>query len=127
MRLGADDKRILQELPEDARISDEYKRLRELYADITGNRLKLVLKLVSQAAFMSVTLANLADYISKNGCTEEYQNGENQWGKKKSSEVDVYNTMVKNYASVIKQLTELLPKAGINEGDDGFDAHKASR
>ncbi len=127
MRLSADDTRILKELPEDVRIPNEYKRLRELYAGISGGRLKLVLKLISQAAFMSVTLADLADYISKNGCTEEYQNGENQRGKKKSSEVDVYNTMVKNYASVIKQLTELLPRVGASEGDDGFDAHKAAR
>lgn len=44
-----------------------------------------------------------------NGYTEPYQNGANQSGQKKRPEVDVYNTMIKNYASVIKQLTELLP------------------
>ncbi len=127
MRLSAEDRRIINDLPDDKRISDEYKRLRELYADITGARLRLVLKLIARAAFMSAELADLEDYISKHGCTEEYQNGENQKGKKKSSEVDVYNTMVKNFAMVIRQLTELLPKANVAGEDDGFDAHKALR
>lgn len=40
----------------------------------------------------------------------EYKNGENQYGTRKSPEVDVYNAMIKNYASVIKQLGDLLPE-----------------
>ena len=127
MRLTAEDKRILQELPKDEDIRAEFIRLRELYAGITGAKLKMVLKLISQAAFMSVTLAELAKTINEFGVTESYQNGQFQSGRKKSTEVDVYNTMVKNYAMVIKQLTDLLPKPEVKEGDDGFDAHKAAR
>lgn len=126
MRLGAEDKRILADMPADERVSAEYKRLRELYAKVEGGRLRLVLKLIARAAFMAVTLGELEAHIAQHGCTEEYQNGANQKGKKKSSEVDVYNVMVKNYAAVIRQLTELLPKEEAG-GEDGFDAHKAAR
>ena len=49
--------------------------------------------------------------IEKDGWTSEYQNGQNQWGTKKSPEAETYIALSKNYAAVIKQLTELVPAA----------------
>ena len=60
---------------------------------------------------MAVTLEDLRDSINENGCVSEYQNGENQHGTKKSPEVEVYNTMIKNYTTVIKTLCDLLPES----------------
>ena len=37
--------------------------------------------------------------------------GQNQWGTKKSPEAETYIALSKNYAAVIKQLTELVPAA----------------
>ena len=51
---------------------------------------------------------------------EQYKNGENQWGTRKSPEVDVYNSMIKNYTSVIKQINDILPDAP--PGDDELTA-----
>lgn len=116
-----EEKQILADMPNDERIKQEYTRLRKLYRDISGNKLKLVLKLIARAAFMAVTLADLERYISEHGCTEDYQNGANQHGKKKSSEVEVYNAMIKNYTAVIKELAALLPQSAAPT-DDGFDA-----
>ena len=127
MRYTAEDKRILADLPDDQRITDEYKRLREIYNKVQGNKLRLVLKLISRAAFMSAALTDLENYLAKHGYTEEYQNGANQSGKKKSSEVEVYNTMVKNYSSIIKQLTDLLPDDSALPKDDGFGDFVNSR
>ena len=39
----------------------------------------------------------------------QYMNGANQFGKKSSVEADAYVKIQKSYASVIKQLTDLLP------------------
>jgi len=50
-----------------------------------------------------------------------YQNGENQWGTKKSPEIEIYNAMIKNHAAIIKQLQDMLPKSDIAE-NDGFGA-----
>jgi hypothetical protein len=85
------------------------ERLRSLLVDIGEDRLKSVEKLIGNAAFMAVTLEDLQDEINKKGPVSEYQNGENQWGTKKSPEIEIYNTMVKNYMAAVKQLTDLLP------------------
>lgn len=96
--------------------STELKKLREIFKDIEEKKRKTVEPLIENAAFMTVELRKLQKYIEQNGCTETYQNGENQKGKKKSSEVEVYNTMIKNFTAIIKQLTDLLP-----EGEDTKD------
>ena len=76
-------------------------------------------KLIETAAFMSVELKYLENHISKYGVSEEYQNGKDQYGTKMSTEASAYNTMVKNYTSIIKQLIELQPDGlpGTKEGN----------
>lgn len=56
-------------------------------------------------------LDDLQAKLEKDGWTSEYQNGQNQWGTKKSPEAETYIALSKNYAAVIKQLTELVPAA----------------
>ena len=67
--------------------------------------------LIEKAAFMSIELDDLQAKLEKDGWTSEYQNGQNQWGTKKSPEAETYIALSKNYAAVIKQLTELVPAA----------------
>ncbi len=45
----------------------------------------------------------------KRAYTVEYQNGENQKGTKQSDAVKTHIAMTKNHASIIKQLTDLVP------------------
>ena len=101
----------------DTRIKREVKRLTDLLSDLNEHKTKGVKSLVENAAFMSITLEDLQETINEKGVVSEYQNGENQWGTKKSPEVEIYNTMIKNHMSAIKQLTDLLPK----DGDEGAD------
>ncbi|MDF2878618.1 MAG: hypothetical protein K0S30_1714 [Clostridia bacterium] len=70
-----------------------------------------VLSLIENAAFMTITLEDLQVVINKDGAVIEYQNGENQWGTKKSPEVEIYNTMIKNHMGIMRQLTDLMPGA----------------
>ena len=72
---------------------------------------------------MGASLYELRTIIAEKGYTEEYQNGANQKGVKKSAEIEIYNTMIKNYMAVIKQLTELLTKEQKAEKlqDDGYE------
>ena len=106
------------------RIKAEIKRLNALLKDMDKNTKKAAKSLIENAAFMAVTLDDLQEHINLNGVTDKYQNGENQFGVKKSPQVEIYNTMVKNHANVIKQLTELLPKKPPQSSevkDDGFE------
>jgi hypothetical protein len=56
--------------------------------------------------------------MNANGVISEYQNGENQWGTKKSPEVEIYNTMIKNHMAIMKQLVDILPERESNTKKD---------
>ena len=87
----------------------ELKKLAVIVAALTEDKRKITEGLVADAAFMAEQLEKLRDIIARNGWSEEYKNGENQYGKKSSVEADAYIKLQKSYASVIKQLTDLLP------------------
>ena len=65
------------------------------------------LHLIQNLVFIEEQLSQLQAEIREKGVVSEYQNGENQWGTRKSPEVDVYNALLKNYISGIKQINEI--------------------
>lgn len=101
--------------------SRELNKLKKIFKDIEPGKRQTVEKLISNAAFMAESLDELQDIIREKGFTEEYQNGANQSGIKKCSEVEIYNTMIKNYSSIIKQLVDLLPNNEAGSGDELLD------
>ena len=98
----------------------ELGRFALTYNAAPKERQSLCLQLVLNAVFMEEQLTKLQAEIRENGVVSEYKNGENQWGTRKSPEVDVYNSMIKNYTSVIKQINDILPDAP--PGDDELTA-----
>lgn len=103
-------------------VKSEKRKLAGIYSKFDTKTKKSVDSLIEEAAFMAASLYELRQEINEKGYTEEYQNGANQKGIKKRSEVEVYNTMVKNYMAAIKQLTDLLPKQpGPGQTNDGFE------
>ena len=109
------------------RIKKEIARLKKLFSKIEKEKRDSVSSLIENIAFMTVSLEELRDIINAKGYTEEYQNGANQKGVKKCSEVEIYNVMIKNYISAFKQLNDLLPREEKVEVDDGFEAFINSR
>ena len=99
------------EKTKEQRIKSEKSRLKKIFKDLDENKKNLVTPLIEKAAFMSVELDDLQEIIEQDGWTSEYKNGENQYGTKKSPEADTYIALSKNYAAVIKQLTDLVPAA----------------
>lgn len=100
-----------KEKTKEQRIKSEKTRLRGIFKDLDENKRKLVTPLIEKAAFMSVELDDIQAKLQADGWTSEYQNGQNQWGTKKSPEAETYIALSKNYAAIIKQLTELVPAA----------------
>jgi len=94
----------------DAKIKKEMLKLKRLFRDMEKSTMDTVFSLIKNAAFMAVTLDDLQETINLEGVMSEYKNGENQWGTKKSPEVEIYNAMIKNHMTIIKQLSDLLPK-----------------
>jgi 2-hydroxy-3-keto-5-methylthiopentenyl-1-phosphate phosphatase len=121
--LSEDEKNKLEEEKLE-RVSGEIKRLNKLFKGIDAKTKKAVHSLIENAAFMSVTLEDLQATINKEGPVDKYQNGENQYGYKKSASVEVYNQMIKNHMGIMKQLTDLVPKKTSTSSevvDDGFE------
>ncbi len=97
-------------------VKSEKTKLKGIYRKLDKKIQKAVDSLIEEAAFMAASLYELRQIIDEKGYTEEYQNGANQKGVKKCSEVELYNTMIKNYTSIVKQLTDLIPKDASNGG-----------
>jgi hypothetical protein len=87
----------------------ELKKLKLIAEALPEDKKKITEGLIADAAFMAEQLEILRAHITENGWSEEYKNGENQYGRKSSVEADSYIKIQKSYASVIKQLTDLLP------------------
>lgn len=99
----------LQQKQKEAEIHKEELRLKRAFKDLDKNKMSTVKQLISTAAFLSVTLRDLEDEINRNGVTEEYQNGQNQYGVKQSAAAVTHIAMTKNLTSIMKQLTDLVP------------------
>lgn len=106
----AEDISIYSEKQRIIRINREKKRLEDVFKNIETTKTKLIEKLIDEAAFQAVTLEETREIIKRDGVIEEYQNGANQRGIKKSSAVEVYDKMVNTYSRIIKQLCDLLPE-----------------
>lgn len=91
-------------------IEQEVVKLTRVFKTLSAGTKNSITNLINEAAFMSVSLAELRAIINKKGYIEEYQNGENQKGIKKAAEVDIYNSLIKHYMAIMKQLLDLLPK-----------------
>jgi hypothetical protein len=65
---------------------------------------------------MRATLEDLKISINRDGCIGTYRNSATQWGTRKSPEVETYNTMIKNYVMVVKQIADILPADSTEAG-----------
>ena len=85
------------------------KPIRDLIDTLPEAKKSIATGLLDKAVFMDSELLKLQKILKTKGWVEEYQNGANQSGLKKSSEADVYNAMIKNYNATLKQISDLFP------------------
>ena len=95
----------------DTLIKRKRKELTGIFESLDENKRKIAQPLIDTLAFMAVELPELEEQIKAEGWTEEYMNGRNQSGVKKSAAADTYIALTKNFASITKQLIELVPAA----------------
>ena len=101
------------------RISKEIARIRGIFKGIESERLKVCSGLIQCAGFMKITLEDYEIDLDTNGYTEIFRQSENLPEYSKERPVaKLYNVMNKNYQSIIKQLTDLLPKDAEKEEPD---------
>lgn len=107
----------------DKRIKAEEKRLKEIYKDLGDAFLKTIIGLIERAAFMRISLEDYEADLNDKGYVEQFSQSKDLTPYERERPVArLYNTMNKNYQSIMKQLTDLLPKQTPNiDADELLD------
>jgi hypothetical protein len=93
------------------KIRKERKRLQKVFEGLEPNKLETVDALIDRAAYITVSLQELEEQLNRDGWIEEYYNGRNQSGVKKSAAAEVHISLTKNLSTIMKQLLDLVPPA----------------
>lgn len=116
-----------KEIGKDDLVKREIERLTKLFADIEKNKRLTAKGLIEEASFMKATLSELKKSIDANGPIDEMPQGDYSILREHPA-LKSYNTMVKNYTSIIDKLLGLLPKdVKAVDNDDGFENFINSR
>jgi hypothetical protein len=117
-----------KELTVDERIDKEIKSLKRSYKDLPGNKKASADRLIPRAAYMRVTLENYEKDMKENGSYEMFTQSKDTPPYERDRPVArLYNTMNKNYQSIMKQIDDLAPKQEAKQEDDGFGDFITSR
>ncbi|GIN74020.1 hypothetical protein J14TS2_44950 [Bacillus sp. J14TS2] len=96
----------------ESRVETEARRLKNLFKSIPQNQLDVAEGLITQAARLRILLDDNWKDILENGEYEKFKQSENQVPyDRKRPIVENYDNRDKTYQSIIKQLTDLLPRA----------------
>lgn len=97
------------------------KELKETFEQLDNDKSKLALSLLDKAEFLEETLQELKIKVKLQGVITEMCQGDYSI-ERENPALKSYNTTVKNYTSVIKQLNDMLPTKEQNSKDDGFES-----
>lgn len=113
---------IKAEKTKEERIRAEKNRLVRIYKEISKENKSIIDGLINRAAFMRVTLEDMEKDLDDKGFVEEFSQSEKLEPYERERPVArLYNTMNKNYQSIIKQLSDLLPAEKPIEKKDPSD------
>lgn len=84
--------------------------LRQVFENMNDNRSKLALSLLDKAEFMNKTLIELEEKVKEDGVVTLMSQG-SYVIERENPALRSYNTTIKNYTSVIKQIVDLLPES----------------
>ena len=106
-----EDLQVLSRIERDKMISKEEKKLEKILANVEVDKVKFVKGLIENAAFIYVTLYELKEILLETGTIENFENG-NQKLLREHPAMKNYNSLIKSYTTIMKQLFEFLPDAG---------------
>jgi predicted transcriptional regulator len=117
-----------KELSKADRITKEEKRLKVIYKDLSKDKKSIVEGLIYRAAYMRIMLEDYEKDLDEKGYVEQFSQSEKLEPYERERPVArLYNTANKNYQSIIKQLSDLLPKEVPKQENDGFEDFINSR
>lgn len=85
--------------------------MRKLFADMPANTFKLYDGLITRAAYMRITLEDYEKDLDENGYVEVFsQSDKTEPYDRERPVARLYNSMNKNYQTLMKQLSDKLPE-----------------
>lgn len=94
----------------DRRINREIKNLTTVLLDVPENKMTVAERLIKRAAFMRIALEDYEDDMKTNGHTEMFtQSEKTEPYERERPVVRLYNSLIRNYSTVMKQIFDLLP------------------
>lgn len=100
---------ILTESDRKKIIEKNRKAIRKALQAVDPKTLKLYVNLIDDAASYACAIYECNLLYMRDGISEYYQNGENQWGVKKSVAAELRVKYTATYQKLIAQLAGLLP------------------
>ena len=88
--------------------NQERKRLENFLQDAPISTKGAVESIIEELCDIKAYMAEVKELLNETGFVEEYQNGANQRGKKKSVAFEVLNTLQKNYGMLQGRLSSLI-------------------
>lgn len=107
----------LTQIEKEELISRNFKKFKKIFRFLDKDHRSFAEKLCRKAAFMDVTLDEMQEQITEKGYVVEAINGNGFKVLMDNPALKSYNTMIKNYTAVMKQLADLLPD-GSKEADE---------
>ena len=100
--------RLYTEEEKQKQIKKEITKLRRLFKNLPKDKQKAAEGLLQEAAFMKATLEETRHIIDKEGILEHFEQGAQKFLREHPA-TKVYNTMINRYATVCKQLFDMVP------------------
>jgi len=100
--------RLYAEEEKQKAISKEIRKLRRLFKNLPKDKRKAAEGLLQEAAFMKATLEETRHIIDQEGILEHFEQGAQKFLREHPA-TKVYNTMINRYATVCKQLFDMVP------------------
>ena len=100
-----------KDMSKEARISREERLLKRRYKEMPKDAQAMYSGLIRRAAYMRVTLEDYEAYLDENGSVEMFSQSEKLEPYERERPVArLYNSMNKNYQSIMKLLNDALPE-----------------
>lgn len=96
------------------RVRQELRKLQKIIKTLDEDKKTLCGPLIENIAFSVVQMEELRLLIARDGYYEEYQNGKNQKGIKKSVASDLMIQVGKNYSMYLQRFKDFLPPGAAN-------------
>ncbi|EMJ5511692.1 hypothetical protein I4P46_02295 [Clostridioides difficile] len=108
---------IYEQLEREKKIKQEVNRLKRNYKDLEKEKVKTLDGLINEAAFLKISLEETREILTKEGLTEIFKQGKQEFERERL-QVKIYLNFMKLYSSVMKQLIDIIPSDIKQEEED---------